>query len=318
MASIHFSPHFVLAQQAEGTRRSYEATFIHTNAAGEETVLRFNAHRRLLGKAEGGVFICELRRDAVAPDDAGTHNTLDDLAARCGAVLYPMPVRLHTAGHVLGLSADPDLPRRWAAEKETLEHLFAGDGAAAYIAAMDRQVATPVALSAAVCETLFFQTFFAPLYQPYGTGEAFPCTLYYRVAPGAPSVAFDCMLRIEKDLHEGGGAVVTIEGRCAGGQSLQALLAGQSAVGSADMVDDPVDGRISLRYLLQPRTHALLRLEGSIELTEEGGPDDEEGPALIAAVEIMVNHLPEADMPGPAVLPVLHTEETPKKRWHFF
>jgi len=318
MANILFSPHFILAQVADGTRRSYNATFIHTDATGSETTLHFSAHRRFIGKGESGVFICELQRDSVSAEGSA-HNPLDDLAARCGAVLYPMPVRLHTAGHALGLAPNADLPRRWTAERPMLEQSFSGEGAAAYLDAVDRRIANPPALSAAVCESLFFQTFFAPIYQPYGTGEPFECTLYYRAVPGARSVAFACTLRLEKELDHGGGVVVTIEGECADGQSMQALFTSQAESEAFQCPPDFLTGQLSLRYVLQPRTHILQHAEGSISLTE-GPADDEEGPRLVAAVEILIEHLPDADVPGPAVLPPLHSEDAApkKKRWHFF
>lgn len=315
MAKIRFSPHFVLAPRADGTQRAYKVSFVYTSADGEDTAVQFVARRRFLGKAEAGVFLCELTRDALTSDQPdNSASLLDDLAARCGAVLYPMPVRLHHAGHALSLSPDRALSTRWSALKPELEEYFCGEATVAYLAAMDRQMHDAGALNAAVCEALFFQTFFAPVYQPYGDGLPLDGTLYYKVLPAAPSVAFTCSLQVEEETSEQGGAIVSITGRCADKRGADDLLAGQAL--SAGSSGTPVSGTVSLRYTLQPGTHALQSLNGFFDLYEDTGGD--EGAVRVGAVEVFMAHLPEEDVLGPSVLPLVSETGHEKKRWHFF
>lgn len=295
--------------------RTYGVTYV-IQSEGIEQVISYEITVNCSKRLPGDMFLFEINKGQVYINNQAPEKMIDKLAEQCGKVLYPLQIRVNSAGQFSGIVNQAQIAAAWEGVKPALQQYYTGEITEQIIAYMDLAVSSEPHIYRSLCRDWFMALYFADLYQPGSDIMKRELTAALPVMPYTTPVLFNITQQPVQHNTASGSLVLQQKGNCSDPRSVEDIMAGKDIPLSQQLqgIHTPLKGQADISYKLYQTDYSINAITGECSLQLAPGEDKK--------VTFTVYHLREKDKTQAPVIPVLLPEQEPadkkKKRFSFF
>lgn len=262
------------------------------------------------------MFLFEINKGQVYINNQAPEKMIDKLAEQCGKVLYPLQIRVNSAGQFSGIVNQAQIAAAWEGIKPALQQYYTGEITAQIMSYMDLAVSSEPHIYRSLCRDWFMALYFADLYQPGSDIMKRGLTAALPLMPYTTPVLFNVTQQPVQHNTASGSLVLQQKGNCSDPRSVEDLMAGKEIPLSQQLhgIHTPLKGQADISYKLYQTDYSINAITGECSLQLAPGEDKK--------VTFTVYHLREKDKTLAPVMPVLLPEQEQaakkKKRFSFF
>ncbi len=295
--------------------RTYGVTYV-IQSAGIEQVISYEITVSCSKRLPGDMFLFEINKGQVYINNQAPEKMIDKLAEQCGKVLYPLHIRVNSAGQFTGIANQAQIAAAWEGTKPALQQYYTGEVTEQIISYMDLAVSSEPHIYQSLCRDWFMALYFADLYQPGSDIMKRELTAALPVMPYTTPVLFNVTQQPVQHNTASGSLVLQQKGNCSDLRSVEDITAGKEIPLSRQLqgIHTPLKGQAEISYKLYQTDYSINAITGECSLALAPGQDKK--------VTFTIYHLREKDKTQAPVLSVLLPEQEPaakkKKRFSFF
>jgi len=250
-------------------KRTYGLRQVFTSGK-KENVLKYEFSSTYVRTIAPGWRIFEIeRKSALYINDELPDSVADELAARAGAVFYPLQIYADFEGSFAGVHNTSEIINRWFLLRPQLEEFFEGDFVGRYLNQMDRTLSDAHQILNAIGKDLFINSLFQNIYKKYpeqGTiksRSAFPLIGY------AEPLDFEIEESLKETYNDSDQIEIRRWGHCCDLRSVADAIR-EDDFAAAEDTEEPLQGTYTARYGLNATTKSIeaMEVEWTLELEE--------------------------------------------------
>lgn len=246
-------------------KRTYGVVFTEEDESQKKTQIHYEIDIICLEEQQDEVYRFEVQKHPVFINEKQPNGTLEELVARCGAVIYPLQVLVNAKGKVLRISNREAIVRRWRETKEAIAISYKGETAQNLLEHMDAIIADQEQLTALLFQRdWFISLYFSGWYSAWET-----TTLHYPLLPYVAPVAYRIHKTVEQHKHKQGAVVLTLSGDCAEERSEKDILKGYTS--PVFRAADGVKGKAELVYQTYENSPVVDAITGTVKVVFPSG-----------------------------------------------
>jgi hypothetical protein len=164
-------PDFSLPFYPLNLRRQYGLSF-HIRQNGQQQKIQHQLDVFCNTDTQEGDFLFQLDKKQVYINDQAPDALLDEIADRCGKLLYPLQVLVSRQGRFKGIQNAAAIRQRWQGARPQLAQEYSGKIAQEVLSSMDATLVSDPVLADAISQDWLFTLLLPPLYHTYQNYEA--------------------------------------------------------------------------------------------------------------------------------------------------
>ncbi|HEY0176308.1 MAG TPA: hypothetical protein VGC08_08015 [Pedobacter sp.] len=291
-----------------GLDRTYGVIFDVVN--GEKTFcVNYEIEVRYTGKLNDYYLLFELRRKEMFINHKLPETLIDQFAAGCGEIIYPLEVISGTFGEFMGINNKKAILERWTRRKKELGRYYIGEKSEEILGQMDLALSSDRHLVASVFSDQFIALYFSKAYSFTKKQGQKEFETFIPVVPYTAAVKYTITQHTDRSVADNGTIQLFQKGHCSDPRSMEDIAKRMPVPvsGQLSQVHSPLKGDLELNYSLYAKDNTINSLTGNFSLS---------GTVADRSVKVQVYHLREKD----SVITKDTAEEQPgeKKRRGFF
>ena len=246
-------------------KRTYGVVLVETNETQKKTQIHYKVDVICIEETRKEHYIFELQKQQVFVNEKKPDGVLEELLARCGAVLYPLQIEVSALGQVLHITNIPDIQERWAKEKQHIVKTHKGKTTQLLVEKMDAVVNDGKQLTALLFQREWFiNLIFAPIYNPLKTRK-----VQYPLLPYVLPIAYTTTRKAIAHQTKEGAVLLKFKGVCSDKRSEKDILNGYAI--PVFKAEAGVRGALDMVYQLYKNAPMVDAITGTVNVDFPSG-----------------------------------------------
>lgn len=292
--------------------RTYGVTYTFDTAGSQQTI-SYEITVCCIRKHPGPQYLFEINKGQVYINDQAPEKMIDQLAERCGSVLYPLQVTVNEGGQFIAVANQPQIAAAWEALKPSVVQYYTGNVTDDIVEYMDLAVGSDAHIYQSLCRDWFMALYFSNVYQPGSDIMERPLTAALPVMPYTAPVHFAVTQKPVQHHTDSGCLILQQKGSCDDPRSVEDLLQEKEVPLSQQLygVHTPLKGSMEITYKLYHKDYSINAIIGECFMQLGAGREKK--------INFSIYHLREKDKaPAPAMQVVMPEADTNEKKKSFF
>ncbi len=241
-------------------RRTYGVVLVSENEKEEKLQVHYEIDIICIDQIDEHMYIFELQKHQTYINGKKPNSILDELVEKCGAVLYPLHIKVNQAGEAISVENQASIQKRWETKKAEIKKSYTGKETEALAQNMGSIISDTARLSELLFQRdWFINLFFAPVYR-----NKEEITYRLPFIPYAPAVPYQLKRKATKHLHKEGDILINLKGNCVDKRSEKDILRGNMI--SLSKEAKQVCGICNITYRLYKSSPLIDMVTGSCSL----------------------------------------------------
>ncbi|WP_062059430.1 hypothetical protein [Aquimarina longa] len=207
-----------------GVARTYGVVLQSENEQQQKTQIHYEIDVICLEQSDEQTYSFELYKNQVFINQKKPSSTLDELAERCGNVIYPLQIAVHHTGAALRITNPVAIQKRWHIERQQIKKSYDSPTVQLLIKKMDTLLNNPDKMAAYILQRdWFISLFFAPVYKKSHIKNP---VIHLPLLPYVATIPYSSTLQIQPHPHKKKDILITQQGQCIDTRTEKDILRG--------------------------------------------------------------------------------------------
>ncbi|WP_103867235.1 hypothetical protein [Aquimarina sp. I32.4] len=206
-----------------GVQRTYGVLLRSQNEKEEKVQIHYEIDIMCLEQKDKHNYIFEIYKHPVYANEKKPDSIIDELAASCGAIIYPLQIMVNSAGAAIEIINYKTLQERWKNTRSKIKQSYNGAIVNQLISNMDHMVDQPDRIKEELLHKDWFMVlFFAQIYRNIDVTH----TIALSLIPYKKSISYQVTQNRKRHPHKEKDILIEQKGKCIDIRNEQDILRG--------------------------------------------------------------------------------------------